>query len=126
MHLSVFVLLVTLSFSPFLPCKNKNAESNLPPETQTGANTFGCRSNGRAWVLQASKPGDNNNLILLEIEPVRQVWDGLLYVRINNYEGSRGSISLFPMLSTDLEPTPPGGIDNMRIAVADGGYNRCQ
>ena len=29
----------------------------LPPETQVGANTFGCRFNGKAWIPQDVEPG---------------------------------------------------------------------
>ena len=40
----------------FAACKKDKTEptelSKLPPATQTGANTFGCLVNGKAWVAQ--------------------------------------------------------------------------
>ena len=30
----------------------ENELAKLPPATQTGANTFGCLLNGKAWVAQ--------------------------------------------------------------------------
>ncbi|TAD92859.1 MAG: hypothetical protein EAY75_01605 [Bacteroidetes bacterium] len=43
--------------------KDKLADelSKLPPATQTGANTFGCLVNGKAWVPEGSD-GNNSNL----------------------------------------------------------------
>lgn len=42
--------------SLFAACKKDKTEpselSTLPPSTQTGANTFGCLVNGKAWVAQ--------------------------------------------------------------------------
>ena len=38
--------------------KDKNPEPQLPPETQTGANTFGCRVTGQVWTYKPStNPG---------------------------------------------------------------------
>lgn len=34
--------------------KPKNAGDELPPETQTGANTFGCKINGEVFIPQGS------------------------------------------------------------------------
>ena len=111
-HFSVFLLSVTFLFSPFLSCKNQHAEPDLPPETQAGANTFGCRINGRVWVPQAKKPSDNNNLILLEVEPVRQGCDGLFYVTMLEptiTKETGGVFHFFPTLSTEPEPTSSRG-----------------
>lgn len=52
-----------LSFSSLLtlPCckKNKNDDLQLPPETTTGAMTFGCKVNGKIFVPRdgRGKPG---------------------------------------------------------------------
>lgn len=47
---AIFLLLTAAS------CKKENTPqdelSKLPPATQTGANTFGCLVNGKAWVAQ--------------------------------------------------------------------------
>jgi hypothetical protein len=46
--LSGFVIILLFSFSQ---CKkNKNDEPQLPPETTTGAMTFGCKINGQVFV----------------------------------------------------------------------------
>lgn len=53
-HLSIWLWLIAL-VSIFAGCK-KDKEltelEKLPPTTQTGANTFGCLVNGKAWVAQ--------------------------------------------------------------------------
>ena len=33
-----------------IACKKSVPSNNLPPITQTGANTFGCKINGQVWV----------------------------------------------------------------------------
>ncbi|MCU0447511.1 MAG: hypothetical protein MUE85_21650 [Microscillaceae bacterium] len=43
----IWLLCLSLAFAT---CKKKNVEPKLPPETQVGANTFGCRVNGQVWV----------------------------------------------------------------------------
>ena len=55
----VFTLLLAASFILYA-CKKEKLEPTppfqpidytvLPPETQTGANTFGCKVNGEVWV----------------------------------------------------------------------------
>ncbi|MCW3073456.1 MAG: hypothetical protein JWP69_525 [Flaviaesturariibacter sp.] len=42
---TLFLLLTSLSCT-----KNKVSEAQLPPITQTGANTFGCLVNGKVWL----------------------------------------------------------------------------
>jgi hypothetical protein len=48
-----FFLLLTLSC-----CKKDSPEPGLPPITTTGANTFGCRINGKIW-LPSPRPKGN-------------------------------------------------------------------
>jgi hypothetical protein len=54
----LLVLLLCLSLST---CNwfSKKDEPNpqLPPETQTGANTFGCKVNGQIWTPAGDRPG---------------------------------------------------------------------
>ena len=46
--LSAFLILTLFTFNQ---CKkNKNEEAQLPPETQTGAMTFGCKIDGKVFV----------------------------------------------------------------------------
>ncbi len=42
-------------------CKDENEET-LPPETQTGANTFGCLVNGKVWLNGGYAPFPSSNL----------------------------------------------------------------
>jgi len=53
------ILLLTISFFLLSSSCKKNKPTNpvdqLPPETQTGANTFGCLINGEVF-----KPGGHN------------------------------------------------------------------
>ena len=37
-------------------CIKTHVEPNLPAETQSGKNTFGCRVNGKIWVAEAPFP----------------------------------------------------------------------
>ncbi len=46
-HTGIFLLCV-LAFTVFSCTKNKTKE--LPPATQTGENTFGCKVNGEIWL----------------------------------------------------------------------------
>jgi hypothetical protein len=46
---SLLLLVVVLCLAA---CKKDNY--SLPPETQTGANTFGCKINGKVWVPNGS------------------------------------------------------------------------
>jgi len=54
------ILLLTISFFLLSSSCKKNKPTNpvdqLPPETQTGANTFGCLINGEVF-----KPGGGHN-----------------------------------------------------------------
>ena len=45
----------------FTSCKKE--VSDLPPETQTGANTFGAKVNGEVWIPQGFGPFPANNLL---------------------------------------------------------------
>ncbi|MBS1737496.1 MAG: hypothetical protein JSS98_12935 [Bacteroidetes bacterium] len=52
---SLFLILIA-SLTMIASCKKENTLevelAKLPPATQTGANTFGCLVNGKAWVAQ--------------------------------------------------------------------------
>ncbi len=43
-------------------CKKKDPEPELPPATQTGANTFGCRLNGELWLPGGYRNGAGREL----------------------------------------------------------------
>lgn len=40
-------------------CKKDDPEAQLPPATQTGANTFGCLINGQAWTPRGNNGTSN-------------------------------------------------------------------
>ncbi len=47
----ILTAIAVISLFTFSQCKkNKNEEPQLPPETTTGANTFGCKVNGKVFV----------------------------------------------------------------------------
>lgn len=56
LHLSLLVLFFSLVLSSSR-CKKQNTEPQLPPETTTGAMTFGCKVNGKVFVPKGSIDG---------------------------------------------------------------------
>ena len=57
LSLLIIALLTTLSCSS---CKKETPNTNnLPPTTETGANTFGCLINGVAWIPQGVRGTGN-------------------------------------------------------------------
>ncbi len=58
------LLLMAISFLlPLACCKKDDPRPELPPITTTGANTFGCRVNGKIWLPSKRQKGS-----LLQIE----------------------------------------------------------
>ena len=57
-------------------CKSDDPspESQLPPATQTGANTFGCLVNGQAWTPRGSD-GTANYTVSYDTAPTGGVFD---------------------------------------------------
>ena len=47
---SILLLFVFLSFGGCKKHKTNNSVDQLPPETETGANTFGCLVNGKVFI----------------------------------------------------------------------------
>lgn len=76
-------------------CKKKTQEPELPPETTTGAMTFGCKINGKVFVPRdgRGKPG--------------------LYVQYVNYNIGPGAIGgwYLNIPATNWVPNPPEGIN---------------
>ena len=74
-------LLLVLLF--FVSCKKQSSEPepDLPPETQQGADTFGCYLNGKPWKPSPNEWGSRNLYVQL---------DGQYFVLYAKYdEGSR-------------------------------------
>ena len=57
----------------------------LPPITQTGANTFGCLVDGKAWLPNGSKPQIGGPNIQVYVDPTFQ--GGAFYVTGHQYQG---------------------------------------
>lgn len=69
---TLWLLLLALS-SLFAACKKDSPQdelSKLPPTTQTGANTFGCLVNGKAWMPAGG--GVFDNLLSVIYDPTFQ------------------------------------------------------
>jgi hypothetical protein len=74
-----FVLMLMLS-----ACfRQSQPEPKLPPATQRGANTFGCKVNGKVWVATRKDAGFGASAVSIEIYTL----DGLTSIDIgaNNY-----------------------------------------
>jgi hypothetical protein len=56
----IFFLLLFSSLLLNSKCRKEN-EPQLPPETTTGANTFGCKINGKAFVPKGNLTGPSLN-----------------------------------------------------------------
>jgi hypothetical protein len=97
-----FLILITLSFVCFGSSCKKNKISDpsdqLPPETQTGANTFGCLINGEVF-----KPGGASltggslacNFQYLGVGPNGGYFFRLAAISRNNNSGESKSVGLF-------------------------------
>jgi hypothetical protein len=59
---SSFLLLATLL--GLSQCQKNDPKSALPPETQTGANTFGCLVNGQPWQPRGNAGSSNYTVVL--------------------------------------------------------------
>ena len=75
--LTVALSVVVLSTA----CKKEVTE--LPPATQTGANTFGAKVNGEFWVPQGFGPIPANDILEARLLPNRD-----LYVHARNFSAS--------------------------------------
>lgn len=71
-------LLALLTFS----CKKTITEDDMPPATQTGANTFGARVNGTVWIPQGFGTIPASNLL-----EARMIGNDLI-ITANNFSKS--------------------------------------
>ena len=56
------ILILVLWLPLAVGCKKKDPEPQLPPATQTGANTFGCLVNGQLWLPEGKPNFFSSNL----------------------------------------------------------------
>lgn len=64
-YLTLFALLLLLTIASCKKNKPKTELEKLPPITQTGANTFGCLVNGKAWIPKGFD-GKPNFLVIVD------------------------------------------------------------
>lgn len=110
-------------------CKKENNEPQLPPATQTGANTFGCLINGKAY-MPGGWDGNHSNY--------RAFVDGMdssLDIRTYNFETSKklqitfGSSGLYsginlPFYHAGRSTLGIAKINNCYIPVNDSVYRK--
>ncbi len=107
-------------------CKKRDPspEAQLPPATQTGANTFGCLVNGKTWTPQGYD-GSSNYTVFYD----RSYRNGTLNIAAYRYEpgddNSRQDIIIF---SDSLTTTGnyPLTIANHQEALFYGSLNQCE
>ena len=58
--------------------------AQLPPETQTGANTFGCLVNGKVWTPEGKRSTFSNNYTI-DVDPGLD--GGILSIAVYRYSG---------------------------------------
>lgn len=89
----LFTALSVMTIFTFSQCKKKNEEPQLPPETTTGAMTFGCKVNGKVFVPKEGrgKPG--------------------LYVQYVNLGSGVGGGWHLNIPATNWIPNPPEGVN---------------
>lgn len=89
-HLFLLPMLYIIVFSS---CKKSNTPvltelEKLPPITQTGANTFGCLLNGKAWL-----PKDNFGQPTFELDVDPTFGNGIFVLSAVRYETGSNSTS---------------------------------
>ncbi|MDJ1467129.1 hypothetical protein [Xanthocytophaga flava] len=118
---SIAIFLVTIVTSLlFFSCEK---EMELPPITQIGANTFGCRINGKAWVPEAGKPADYNDILIYEFEEYRD--SGVFQVRASNTKRG-GYVALFSNVAGSVGTYPISRTDSTHVTQVILGFGKCQ
>ena len=107
----------------------------LPPITQTGANTFGCLVDGKAWLPNGSKPQIGGPNIQVYVDPTFQ--GGVFYVTGHQYQGPYQTVAFgssrctsagfftsdFTFNSFDYKKTVNGGI-SIEFRTPENGFYR--
>ncbi len=104
--------------------KKDEPRPDLPPETQTGANTFGCKINGQIWT-----PGGRRGGLPGTVPNVDVIFDpglcgGNLDAKI--FQSENGNQSFFSLFGCSLtEPETfnldgPNGSPDWRLSYIDG------
>ena len=95
-------ILILLLWLPLAVGCKKNELNALPPATQTGANTFGCLVNGKAWVPGGKKLFNDKPLEGAYIDtPFQQ---DCLWIQAVNKDGTGFNIFLKKVISIGEYP----------------------
>ena len=113
-HLWIACLCILLTASQ---CK-KDLLGKLPPETQTGANTFGCLVNGEAWVPTGTNPYSGQNVLAKYEYSYPSPTGYTLIITAHDYEGKPRSFFNIGMDSTKLAS---GSVLNITNKKGNGG-----
>lgn len=83
------VLMILFAATLFTGCKKDKGEDQLPPATQIGANTFGCKINGRVFVPKGYDPNriKPNPHIIYDYGLNGQPY---LYIEVNRFKDYNG------------------------------------
>ena len=97
----IYLLLLPLLWV-LLGCQkdDPNPVDQLPPATQTGANTFGCLVNGQAWTPQGYDGGSNYSVVY---DP--SYAHGTLNISVYRYRGDESSKQIMAIYSDSLRTT---------------------
>ncbi|TAG38352.1 MAG: hypothetical protein EAZ31_10540 [Cytophagia bacterium] len=106
--LKIFAIILLLTIAS---CKKKNAdpEPTLPPETQNGANTFGCILNGQLWT---NSPREAGGIPTLEATPET---GGILTIRALYRDNNRDEMIGF--FSQNISSTGTYNLSNITSAI---------
>ena len=77
-HLLFLLFFASLSLN--LKCKKENNEPQLPPETQTGAFTFGCKINGKIYTASGKEGFLSNESVYYAL----RASDSAIFIKIRN------------------------------------------
>lgn len=99
---SVLLLFALLGLSQ---CRKKDPDpaDQLPPATQTGANTFGCLVNGQVWT-----PKGNNGTSNYSVNYDPTFRNGILNVSAYRYNSNDANDVQYIVLYSDSLKTPGG------------------
>lgn len=70
--IAALILLCAASCKKTKPGTTLTELEKLPPITQTGANTFGCLVDGKAWLPNGTKPQTGGSNIQVYVDPTFQ------------------------------------------------------
>ena len=90
--IAALILLCAASCKKSKPITALTELEKLPPITQTGANTFGCLVDGKAWLPNGSKPQTGGSNIQVYVDPTFQ--GGRFSITGNNYNEPNQYISI--------------------------------